>query len=162
MSFILKNKVRSEIEVKYNINFDEVKIISDSIKNDYFKNNSTFLTEKFVFETEEFISTKCFERFKKIEEKEFSYVCDISLYRKIERAYELWYLLYDYMNIELLWYKEALKIYDVDYEVLKKIAEIYIRETDELIKEIKLYEMGGKYEDEKDTVKNLCCNRRKM
>lgn len=108
---------------------------------------------------DDFISTKCLKRFKIIEEKEYSYVSDIDLYKKIEKAYELWYLLLDYINLDILWIKEVNEIYDSDYKFLKRIVDIYLKGTDELVKEI---EMGGIYETEKDTNENLCSYKRKV
>ena len=102
---------------------------------------------------------KVLKRFKLIEKYEYSYVSDNLLYKEIEKAYELWFLLYDYMNLSILWNKEVTKTFDNDYKFLKNIANIYLRETNKLVKEI---EMGGIYEDKKDTNENLCSYKRKV
>lgn len=63
------------------------------------------------------------------------------------------------MSLEILWNKEVTKTLDNDYKFLKNIANIYLRETDGLVKEI---EMGGNHEDKKDTNENLCSYKRKV
>lgn len=54
-------------------------------------------------------------------------------------------MLYDYMNLEILWNKEVTKKFDSDYNFFKRIADIYLKETDDLVKKIEEYEKSLKY-----------------
>jgi len=159
MSIYLKDLIKKELEEKYKINFNELENISNSIKAKYFVDEHLKLLFENYICGDKFISEKVLKRFKLIEKYEYSYVSDNLLYKKIEKVYELWFLLYDYMNLLILWNKEVTKTFDNDYKFLKNIANIYLRETDGLVKEI---EMRGNHEDKKDTNENLCSYKRKV
>jgi len=159
ISIYLKDLIKSELEEKYKIDFNELESISNSIKTKCFIDENLKLLFENCICGDKFISEKVLKRFKLIEKYEYSYVSDNLLYKKIEKAYELWFLLYDYINLFILWNKEVTKTFDNDYKFLKNIANIYLRETDGLVKEI---EMRGNHEDKKDTNENLCSYKRKV
>ena len=159
---MLEEILKKEIEVKYNIDFKELKDISDFIrKNTYDQNKLSvyILMERLIDNT---YTSKCIQRYKVLEKREFSYISDLDLYKRIEKGYKLFYLLLDYMNLDILWNKEVNNVFDNDYKVLKRIVDIYLMETDDLVKDIEKYELGGCYENEKDTDENLCCYKRKV
>ena len=158
ISIYLKDLIKSELEEKYKIDFNELESISNSIKTKCFIDENLKLLFENCICGDKFISEKVLKRFKLIEKYEYSYVSDNLLYKKIEKAYELWFLLYDYINLFILWNKEVTKTFDNDYKFLKNIANIYLKETDGLVKEI---EMGG-IRNEEDTNENVCCNKRKI
>jgi len=159
ISIYLKDLIKSELEEKYKIDFNELESISNSIKTKCFIDENLKLLFENCICGDKFISEKVLKRFKLIEKYEYSYVSDNLLYKKIEKAYELWFLLYDYINLFILWNKEVTKTFDNDYKFLKNIANIYLRETDGLVKEI---EMRGNHEDKKNTYENLCSYKRKV
>lgn len=159
---MLEEILKKEIEVKYNIDFYELKNISEFIRKNTCDQNKLSIAVLIERLNDETITSKCIHRYKFIEKRELSYISDLALYRKIEKGYKLFYLLFDFMNLDILWNKEVNKIYDKDYEFLKRFVEIYLIETEDLIKDIEKYELGGKYENEKDTNENLCCYKRKV
>ena len=164
MSIYLKDKIKEDLEKKYKIDFNELVIFSEAIKEKYIiHENLKLLFDTYVSNNDELISIQCLNRKRIIEQKEYSYISDNDLYKRIEKAFELWYLLYDIMGLEMLWNKEVTGNFDSDYNFFKRIADIYLKETDDLIKEIEEYELGGiSNETEKDTNENVCCNKRKI
>lgn len=99
MSIYLKDLIKKELEEKYKINFNELENISNSIKAKYFVDKHLKLLFENYICGDKFISEKVLKRFKLIEKYEYSYVSDNLLYKKIEKVYELWFILYDYMII---------------------------------------------------------------
>lgn len=158
---MLEELLKKEIEVKYNIDFNEVKRISELIReNTYDQNLSIYiLIERLNDNT---LTSKCIERYKFIEKREFSYISDLNLYREIEKGYKLFYVLLDCMNLDILWNKEVNYIYDNDYNFLKRFVDIYLMETDDLVKDIEKYELGGSYEAKENSDENLCNYKRKV
>lgn len=141
MSIYLQEKIKKVLEEKYKIDFNEFANLSKSIKRKYqFNENLYLLLDTYINDSDDLISIRCLKRVKIIEEKEYSYVSDNDLYKRVEYAFELWYSLYDYMGLEILWNKEVTETFDNDYKFFKSIADIYLRETDDLIKEIEEYD----------------------
>lgn len=163
--FIYEDKIKNKFLEKYNLDFREMKNISTVIKSKYYiSDKMKLLFDLYInqinLENNEnlSISEKCIKRYKFIEEKEFSYVENYELYKKIEQAYVLWYFLENIICLEILWNKEITQNYDNDYQYLSTIAKIYLKETDDLIKEL-----GGiSNETKEDTNENVCCNKRKI
>ena len=142
MSSLLSEKIKEELELKYRIDFKELNIIANSIRSKYFINEELkLLFNSYFGDNENLISERCLHRHKYIEQKEYSYISDNELYKKIEYAYELFYILSDIMNLEILWNKEITNKFDEDCKFLIFVANIYLMETENLMNEIKEYEM---------------------
>lgn len=145
--------------MKYKIDFNELNEIAEAIRSKFYFNTGLNMLFNVINIEKNYISVNCLDRHKFIEQREYSYISDIELYKQIEKAYELYFLLSDVISLEILWNKEITRNFDNNYKFLRNIANIYLRETDGLVKEI---EMRGNHEDKKDTNENLCSYKRKV